>query len=1042
MVRQAACLELSGIAILDVDGMYSAVQTAQAGKTYSVPIVHGTELSLKSLGSLNQKTRLPLLAKSQTGYRTLASLISNHYLENKGKKTANFTTQEIKQHVRHYPHGADGTVGYGEVVALTGNKHGPLRAALRKQDQTLAGDMLSELKDIFGSNNVLVETSLTSHDHPKLANTLAELAKRHGLPLVATGSARAATPKDQALLDVLDATRYNKTLVEIEGQLEAWPSFLRSTKEMLQLHHLHPEAVANAADIAKDLAFSLNLIEPGLPDYPVPPNHTEATWLRHVTYKGAHHYYGNRTSNPEAWQLIDHELKVIIDLGFPGYFLIVKDIVDFCREEEILCQGRGSAANSAVCYALGITAVDAVKHKMLFERFLSPDRREAPDIDLDIEAQERERVIQYVYNKYGRKNAALVANVITYRPKSAVRDAGRALGYDEAHLRKWSKNLRRGRSDESFTENSSSVPDTVMEIAARLQRLPRHLGIHPGGMVLTKTPVSEVCPVKWAAMEGRTVLQWDKEDCEDAGLVKFDLLGLGMLTALQKSFTWLKHRGVTWRGRPLDLHNLPEEDPRVYALLTAAETVGVFQVESRAQMNTLPRMRPSCFYDIVVEVALIRPGPIQGNAVNPYLRRRNGVEPVTYLHPLLKPALEKTLGVPVFQEQLMQMVVDAAGFTPSQADQLRRAIGAKRSDDRLQELKGPLYEGMAQRGISKEVQEKVYEHLQGFAEFGFPESHAFSFAYLVYASSWLKVHHPEHFYAALLASQPMGFYSPASLIEDARRHGVKVTSPSVVYSNVTAEPQETSGIDTDRQPTSQLMDVNTNLHVRLGLDSIRGIKDAAERIVEARDWKDFANIADLAARARLSPTELEKLATAGALSDLGVSRREGVWSAGLVGNSDWNQPYLPGTEPLTSPSLPEMSEIETFMADYASMGQSPGRHPMMFLRPQLKDKGTLPLAALGPNVRGRKVFIAGLVTHRQRPATAKGTTFLSLEDETGLANIICSPPVWAKHRQVALNSNALIVEGLVESKDGATAVVATKLYPLRVPVPVRSRDFH
>ncbi len=1066
MVRQAAHLGLDAIAVLDVNGMYSAIQTARAGKKYGIPIVHGAEITLKHVeielppvlphanatpqttvltkgmglakGSEDLGLRLPLLAKSQVGYHTITSMLSQHFLQNEGRREAAFTLEEIGGFLTSQR--GPGAWEANEVLALTGGRFGPLRRALKVGGPPMANALLTELKQTF-QGNVAVEATLQPHDPPRLAHQLAALAKEHDLPLVATGNPRCARPQDQPLLDVLDATRMNETLEGAEPNLNAWAPFLRSAEEMRALHHLHSEAVDNASHIAQDLTFDLNLIEPGLPDHPVPEGHTEATWLRHVTYEGALRHYGDRNHNAAAWELIDHELKIIVDLGFPGYFLIVKDIVDFCVREGILCQGRGSAANSAVCYALGITAVDAVKHKMLFERFLSPQRRGAPDIDLDIEAQERERVIQYVYETYGRENAALVANVITYRPKSAIRDAGRAFGYGEGQIKRWLKNVGRSRSGKTWSTASDEVPPQVMQVAAEMQKLPRHMGIHPGGMVLTKTPVSSVCPVTWAAMEKRSVLQWDKEDCADAGLVKFDLLGLGMLTALRRCFNWLSDEGASWNGKPLGLHNLPEEDPRVYELLSAAETVGVFQVESRAQMNTLPRMKPNCFYDIVVEVALIRPGPIQGNAVNPYLRRRNGDEPVTYLHPLVKPATEKTLGVPVFQEQLMAMAVDAAGFSPGQSDQLRRAIGAKRADERLQELKEPLFAGMEERGVPAEAQEAIYQQLQGFAEFGFPESHAFSFAYLVYASSWMKVHHPEHFYASLLASQPMGFYSPSSLVEDARRLGVKVAPPSIQFSNVKTEVQKVGSGGGGTQ-ISPLVDAHAHLIVRLGLETVKGLKNAAERIVEARGAGPYESVGELAARATLSTGDLEKLATAGALEDLGVSRREALWSAGTLGNSNWYQPYLPGTEPSGAPNLPEMSTQEAMMADYQSMSLSPNRHPFTFLRDSLAKRGVLTLDGLKDADRFSTQEVAGVVTHRQRPSTAKGTTFLSLEDETGLANIICPVGLWRRYSDVAVNAQALLVRGKVEKKDGAVALVANKLEPLQLPVVTRSRDFH
>lgn len=1092
LTQTASELGLSALAILDVDGVYSAVQTAKAAQQTSLPIVYGAELTLspsviqdlfsgrsltgktppwtdttngENLKSSRQKRnathlplgdlgiRLPVLATSQEGYRNLCELLSSHFLAEEGRRDASLTWEDIQPYTDH-------------LFALTGTAHGPLRRAISMTDQADGTDrlylhVLEKILDTFGAERVGIEASLQPHDPPQIADQLASLAHRYALPLVATGAVRCATPRHQPLADVLTATRMNLSLDEAEPHLPAWRTFLRSPEEMLALHHRHPEAVANAADLADQFAFNFDVLEPGLPHFEVPQGHTEASWLRHLTYLGARKHYGPRDSYPAAWQQIDHELQIVEQLGFPGYFLIVKDIVDFCSKSGILCQGRGSAANSAVCYALEITAVDAVRHKMLFERFLSPDRVEAPDIDLDIEAAEREKVIQYVYNRYGRTNAALVANVISYRPKSAIRDAGRAMGFSAGQVNRWSKLTGRYSSRGAPQGSLEDIPAMVTKIAQSLQKIPRHMGIHPGGMVLTHAPVSQVCPVRWAAMPGRTVLQWDKEDCADAGLVKFDLLGLGMLTALRRCFTWLDESGVTYRGRPLDLHNLPEEDPGVYDLLCAAETVGVFQVESRAQMNTLPRLKPRTFYDIVIEVALIRPGPIQGNAVNPYLRRKNGREPVTYLHPLMENALEKTLGVPLFQEQLMQIAVDVAGFSAGQADQLRRAIGSKRSDERMNALKPALFEGMTRKGVPPDVQEKVFEQLRGFAQFGFPESHSFSFAFLVYASAWLKVHYPEHFYASVLASQPMGFYSPSSLIADARRHGVRVLPPSVAHSEQVATPMPLSegdaGLGRVGEAVTDALDpqnkdffeggvplvrAHSNWCVRLGLESVKGLGKAAERIVAAREAGPFSSIADLAYRAELSGSQMEKLALSGALTDLGVSRREGLWAATPVSSPNWYQPFLPGTEVgSAAPPLPRMSKQEEIVSDYRAMGLTTVGHPISFLRESLVERGVVCLGDLGGREMGERVLVAGVVTHRQRPRTARGTTFISLEDETGLGNVICSPGLWKRYRKAALEAEAMVVRGRVEKGDGAVALVADRLEVLRVPVEVRSRDF-
>jgi error-prone DNA polymerase len=780
--------------------------------------------------------------------------------------------------------------------------------------------------------------------------------------------------------------------------------------------------VARAAAYGRECAFDLRLVAPKLPPFPVPDGHTEASWLRELTMRGALRRYGSPEQEriPGAYEQIRHELDIIEELDFPGYFLIVGDIVDFCRRHDILCQGRGSAANSAVCYALGITNVDAVGYGMLFERFLAPERDGPPDIDLDIESDRREEAIQYVYSRYGRDRAAQVANVITYRPRSAVRDMAKALGHAPGRQDAWSKQIEHwGPLSEQVDH---SIPPEVMALADELQGFPRHLGIHSGGMVLCDRPVVEVCPVEWARMPGRTVLQWDKDDCAVAGLVKFDLLGLGMLSGLHYAIDLIRdHHGVE-----IDLGMLPPDDPAVYDMLCAADSVGVFQVESRAQMATLPRLRPRRFYDLVVEVALIRPGPIQGGSVHPYIRRRNGEEPVTYAHPLLERSLSKTLGVPLFQEQLMQMAVDVAGFSPAEADQLRRAMGSKRSSERMERLKARMYEGMAERGITGEVADGIYEKLLAFANFGFPESHSVSFALLVYASAWIKCHYPAAFCAALLNAQPMGFYSAQSLVADARRHGIEVRGPDVSCSDAKArlegEPE---------QPA-----------VRMGLASVRTLSDqVAERIqTERAEHGPYADMADVARRVGLTVPQAEALATAGAFDCFGASRREALWAAGAVAQErpDRLAGVAVGVE---APMLPGMSDVEEAMADVWATGVSPGSYPTQHARADLAARGVVTVAGLAEVEPGRRVLIGGVVTHRQRPATAGGVTFLNIEDETGMVNVVCSPGVWARHRRDARSSAALLIRGRLERSEGVTNIVAERISHLTLRVATTSRNF-
>jgi error-prone DNA polymerase len=844
------------------------------------------------------------------------------------------------------------------------------------------------------------------------------------LPTVATNAVHYAQPTRGELATALAAVRARRGLDEMDGWLPPAPTaYLRSGAEMRRRFARYPGAVTRSALLGIQLSFDLRLVAPKLPPFEV-PGHTELSYLRKKTYEGALRRYGTKEENPKAYAQLAHELRVIEELGFPGYFLIVADIVDFCRDNGIYCQGRGSAANSAVCYALGITKVDAVRWDLLFERFLAPARDGPPDIDLDIESDRREEAIQYVYEKYDRRHAAQVANVVAYRAKSAVRDMAKALGYSPGQQDAWSKQIDRWAPvKETVAENDHDVPVTVLELAGQLEDFPRHLGIHSGGMVICDRPVSEVCPVERARMDKRTVLQWDKDDCAAIGLVKFDMLGLGMLSALRYMVELVEeHHWVR-----VDIDKLDLADHRVYTMLSRADSVGVFQVESRAQMATLPRLKPKEFYDLVVEVALIRPGPIQGGSVHPYIRRANGVEEVSYDHPLLEKALKKTKGVPLFQEQLMQIAVDVADFTPAEADELRRAMGAKRSTKRMERLRERFYAGAAAHGVDAELAGRIYEKLLAFANFGFPESHALSFAYLVFASAWFKLYYPEAFCAALLRAQPMGFYSPQSLVADARRHGVTVQGPDVNRSlpHPTLEPGQ------DGEPT-----------IRIGLSTIRTIgEEVATRIATERsDHGPYQSMADLSRRTELARTQLEALATAGAFDCFEVNRRSALWAAGAVAGDRPDR--LPGTTVgAEAPALPGMDDIETAVADVWATGLSPDSFPTQFVRKWLTSQGALPLSAL-PNIEsGTRVLVGGAVTHRQRPATAGGVTFLNLEDETGMVNVVCTQGLWTRYRRIARNSGALLVRGMVENAEGVTSLQADHIEHLDLRIPSRSRDF-
>jgi error-prone DNA polymerase len=717
---------------------------------------------------------------------------------------------------------------------------------------------------------------------------------------------------------------------------------------------------------------------------------------------------------------------MIETLGFAGYFLVVWDIVQFCARSNIYCQGRGSAANSAVCYSLDITKADAVSLGLLFERFLSPERDGPPDIDIDIESGRREEVIQYVYQRHGRHHAAQVANVITYRAKSAVRDMARALGFAPGQQDAWSKQVDAwGAIGVTVNGGDHSIPTQVLQLAEQVQDAPRHLGIHSGGMVMCDRPVTEVCPVEWGRMEGRSVLQWDKDDCAAAGLVKFDLLGLGMLSALHNAVDFI----AQFRGVHVDLATIPQED-EVYAMLCRADTVGVFQIESRAQMATLPRLKPRRFYDLVVEVALIRPGPIQGGSVHPYIRRRNGQEPITYLHPLLENSLGKTLGVPLFQEQLMQMAIDIAGFSPGEADQLRQAMGSKRSQLRMQQLSDRFYAGMAERGIRGDIADQIFTKMAAFASYGFPESHSVSFAYLVYSSAWIKLHEPAAFYASLLNAQPMGFWSPHSLVQDAKRHGVVVNSPDINASCAGAT------LEHNAKSTG-------GLALRMGINSVRGMSDVVAQAIA--DNRPYTSMEDVVRKVpQLHIAQLEALATAGVFNEsFGQQRRDALWSAGAVIQS--RPGTLDGvTTGIEAPYLPGMQPMEEAIADLWATGVSTSGHPTEFLRVELERMGVATAMQLPQRgARGdEKVLVAGTVTHRQRPMTAQGITFINLEDETGHINVVCSVGCWARYRKVARGAGALLVRGRLEVGDGGVInVVAEHIAPLHVAAKVAARNF-
>ncbi|MFT4081354.1 MAG: error-prone DNA polymerase [Nocardioides sp.] len=1100
LVEQAVALRLEGLALTDHDGFYGAPAFAEAAASHpELRTIYGAELSL-GLSAPQQGvadpegTHLLVLARGVPGYRSLAAAITEAQLRGDEKGRPRYDLDELAAHARHSD----------DWLILTGCRKGHLRQALAAGGPRAGARAIGELVEMFGAANLAVE--LTDHRHPTDSadnDLVAGIAAEHRLPTVATGNVHYATPERHRLADAMAAVRARRSLGEIAGWLPAAPSaHLRSGAEMERLFRRYPGAVARSVELAAGCAFDLRKASPHLPKRGIPAGHTAVSWLRELTERGFALRYvdanpGDPTFVAAARERIEEELATIEKLDFCGYFVIVHDIVAYARDRRILCQGRGSAAASAVCYALGITAVDPVYYELPFARFISDNREEPPDIDVDFDSDRREEVIGWVYDTYGRHNAAQVANVISYRPKMAVRDAAKALGHSPGQQDAWSKRVHSwsqvedGGVDEDGAEDRAghrsegrgsggrgsdgqddlAIPEPVLALAREFHGAPRHLGIHSGGMILTEEPLGEVCPIERARMPGRTVIQWDKDAAEFMGLVKFDLLGLGMLAALDHIMRIVAQRcGESW-----ELASIPKEEPAVYDMLCRADSIGVFQVESRAQIGTLPRLLPRCFYDLAIEIALIRPGPIQGGAVHPYVRRATGREPESYAHQLLEPVLRRTRGVPLFQEQLMEMGRVLGDFSVDDADLLRRAMGSKRGVERIESLRRQLLDGMREKGLSEQQAGAIYTQIVSFASFGFAESHALSFAKLVYASSWLKLHYPGAFLAGLLRAQPMGFYSAQSLTQDARRHGVRVRRPDLLRSAEAADleplagPAGPAGPDSSAGREECLGDHlggptdwvpgtpdptpehrrDAGLAVRLGLGSVRGIgQEVAARIVAARAERSFTDPLDLSRRAGLDRAQLEALATAGALDEaFGLTRRQALWQSGWTETEE----QLPGLRLSGEvPLLPEMNEVETTLADLWATGVTTGSHPFAHLRARLSAAGIPTVAELARVEAGRRLTVAGLITHRQRPGTAGGVTFLNLEDETGMLNVICTAGLWHRHRKVAVSASAMLIRGMLERNDGVTNLVADRLSTLDELHPEaaralaarhRSRDF-
>ena len=1001
LVDAAADLGMGALALADRDGLYGAPRFYQAAREAGIRPLVGADLTLDSGGSLL------VLVKSQRGYRNLCRLLTLGHRD-RSKGLSQVSVQQVAEH-------ADG------LLCLTGQV---LEQALARGE---AQPLLERLKAVFGPRDVWVEVSrhLQREDGPR-NQALVELAERAKLEVVATNDVRCARLQGRQLLDVMTCIR-EKVLLDRAGRLllPNGERYLKTERELGPLFAHLPRAMDNTLRVAERCEFTLENLGYRFPDYPVPSGETQFGFLHHLVQEGARGRY--RPLAPRHVAQLARELSVIAKLELSGYFLVVWDICRFCRERGILVQGRGSAANSAVCYVLGITAVDPVGMELLFERFLCEERGHWPDIDLDLPSGDhREEVIQYVYQRYGRQGAAMTANVITYRRRSAVREVGKVLGMEEERLARMlaagyggGKELASAAEDAGLDLRDRWVA-LLLSMASEIQHLPRHLGQHSGGMVIAASRLDEVVPLEPASMPGRTVIQWDKDDCADLGIIKVDLLGLGMMRVLEEALPLIKaHQGVE-----VDLAHLPQDDPKVYAMLQRADTIGVFQVESRAQMATLPRMKPRCFYDLVVEVAIIRPGPIVGKKVHPYLNRRSGREPVTYAHPLLEPILKRTLGIALFQEQAMRIAMEAAGFSPRQADELRRAMGHKRSLERQARQEQALRQGMKNKGIEGEAADEILESLGSFfGLYGFPESHAASFALIVYASAYLKAHHPAAFLCALLNAWPMGFYQPATLIQDAKRHGQTVREIDVCRSGWRCRIEPDGG-------------------VRLGLRFVSGLRQEAGLRIEAAQGRGlFVDLHDFQRRCPLRANELSVLGELGAFGGLGLRRRDALWQIAALDTSGKGLLERLAPDETVSP-LPQMRAAERTEADLRISGMTCGPHLMAHFRAALVSRGVLPAASLEAARDGSRVRVAGVVITRQRPQTARGMCFLTLEDESGLANVAITPERFERDRLVIASSAALVVQGLLQRRDGVIHLLAEQVAPLesadKLPP---SRDF-
>jgi error-prone DNA polymerase len=1014
LADRAGSLALPGVALSDRDGFYGSVRFHQRAKENGFRALVGTELTMAD------RSVVPVLIKNRPAYRAVSRLLTRAQLRSaKGECFLEWSElAEVSD----------------DLAVLTGDEEGPLELGWREGGRRGMEAALQSLLRHVPERNLRVEIQRHAiRGEESLLRAKVDLAAAYRLPLLATNGVTYAFAKNRQVQDVFTCLRHHTTLdaagrrLAINGERH-----LKTAAEMTTLFHDRPEAILNTRRLAEEIDFSLENLGYEFPSYEVPPGHSMDTYLAEMTWRGMKERYRKPSAAVKAQ--ITKELDLIHRLGFSGYFLIVWSLVSYCRESGIMVQGRGSAANSAVCFCLGITPVDPVGAKLLFERFLSEGRKSWPDIDLDLPSgDQREQVIQEVYRRYGRHGAAMTANVITYRGRSAVREIGKVLEFPEEMLARFSDLYASGdyRHTLAFSDQVAQSGITadhpraaaLATLYEQIYGLPRHLGQHSGGMIICQGALDAVMPLENASMPGRTVAQWDKNDCEDMGIIKVDLLGLGMMAVIQDTLILSESR-----GRPLDLAQIPKDDIATYDLMCSADTIGVFQIESRAQMNTLRRMQPRCFYDVVIEVAIVRPGPIAGGLAHPYLERRAGLQPIDYIDEKLKPTLERTLGVPMFQEQVLKMAMVMADFTGSEAEELRRALSFHRSHERMRKVEVKLRRALEERGVSEAAVESIVKVIGSFALYGFPESHAISFGLLAYASSYLKVHRAAEFYTGLLNNQPMGFYSPATLIQEAKRRGLRFLAPCVVESGWRCE-------------------VIADTTIRLGLINVLGLREAAvAAMLREREHEPFRSLEDFRQRTRFDRTQMRHLASVGALTKLAESRRRALWQveATVLEQGDlFAEGREYGSLKVAECPLPEMSYTERVQADFSGMGLTTGKHPMALARATLPDH-ILPAMSLQGVPHGARVSTAGAVICRQRPGTAKGVVFITLEDETGLSNAIVYANTFEEYRLTITTEAFLVITGTIQHADGTTHVMAEHIEALEAgELPSgASHDFH